>query len=414
MRYFTFLLLLAGFTLNAQTDLGLVTSYSFNGVGCPSQDDNGDPNVQELLNGTSCACGVEGGALYFDGDDDRLIIFGQKIDETFAAVDFTLSFYFKPTLANTAEPQVLFSKKSMCETDSSFMVSFIPGNERLIVDLVETTAQSGSLFYDLDKNSCWYHVAVIRQGGTTILYVNGEEVRRVTSFDSQRVNISNPELFSIGSNDCSTDGDFDGFIDEIRLYNRALSRDEVEDLYFAPDQINVSVNNAGVKETTILLGNSVQIDLNNTCAEDFQWTPTNGVSNDMIAEPLITPTETTTYAIELSDSTNCIAYDSVRIVVVDPTTISCTDILLPSAFTPNGDGLNDEFGISNPFSTGELLAFEIFDRWGNIVYASQDVLSRWDGTYKGTVVAPGVFLYKIHFRCEGKEDVKSGSLTVIR
>jgi gliding motility-associated-like protein len=139
-----------------------------------------------------------------------------------------------------------------------------------------------------------------------------------------------------------------------------------------------------------------------------------GVSNDTIGTPILSPEVTTTYLLELNDSSFCTAYDSIRVIVVDPTTIDCTDILLPSAFTPNGDGLNDEFGISNPFSTGELLAFEIFDRWGNIVYSSLNVLERWDGTYKGTLVDPGVFLYKVHFRCEGQEDVKSGSVTVIR
>ena len=110
----------------------------------------------------------------------------------------------------------------------------------------------------------------------------------------------------------------------------------------------------------------------------------------------------------------CTATDSLQIIVVDPSTIDCSDIFLPTAFTPNGDGLNDFFGISNPFATGELLAFDIFDRWGNIVFSTTDPLDKWNGSYKGTPVNPGVFLYRIQFRCEGEEGVKSGNVTVIR
>lgn len=416
MRYLTFLLIFIAAQLTAQTDLGLITSISFNQVNCPIVDDSGDVGISTLPSGNlGCVCGANGNGLQFDGDDDWFLVTGSKIEESFGAIDFTLSFYFKPLSGNSAENQVLFSKKNDCETDSSFSIKYRPVTRQLSVEMVENPSTSGSISTNLPINFCWYHITVVRQEGTTILYVNGEEVGRVKSFDEQRVNISNNAFFTVGHSECNLDeADFEGIIDEIRLYNRSLSRNEVEDLYVAPDMIANGFNTAGIKDTTIYLGNSIQIQLNPTCIQQFLWSPTDGVSDETAAEPLITPTDTTIYVVTMDDGLQCIINDSLRIIVVDPTTVSCSDILLPSAFTPNNDGLNDVFGISNPFVTGELLAFEIFDRWGNIVFATLDPLEKWDGSFRGTPVNPGVFLYKIHFRCEGKEDVRSGTVTVIR
>ncbi|HFA48733.1 MAG TPA: hypothetical protein ENJ95_06935, partial [Bacteroidetes bacterium] len=72
------------------------------------------------------------------------------------------------------------------------------------------------------------------------------------------------------------------------------------------------------------------------------------------------------------------------------------------------------FGISNPFTTGTILAFDIFDRWGNIVFSTVNPLEKWDGSFRGTPVNPGVFLYRLRFRCDDMEDLISGSVTVIR
>lgn len=413
MRYFTFIFLLTCTTLQAQLDMGLITSFSFDGIGCPAQDANPNSTIVALPPFDSeCLCGLNGGALKYNGD--RLQIIGGGIEETMRTVNFTLSFYFKPILSSSAEPQILFSKKETCQSDSSLTISFVPGNERLIVDMVENPTQSASLFYDLDGESCWYHVALARNDRNTILYINGEEVKRTLAILEQRVNISNTGTFSFGGSDCVDDASFDGLIDEIYLYNRALERDEIEDLYIAPDKIDESLNALGVKEAVVRLGESYQVMLNATCATDFAWFPSDNLSNDMVAEPTIIPTETTTYAVTMSDTLFCIAEDSILITVVDPSTIDCNDILLPSAFTPNGDGLNDDFGISNPFATGVLKNFEIYDRWGNIVFRGPDVYARWDGTYRGDEVNPGVFLYKLHLTCQGEEIVRSGSVTVIR
>jgi gliding motility-associated-like protein len=83
-------------------------------------------------------------------------------------------------------------------------------------------------------------------------------------------------------------------------------------------------------------------------------------------------------------------------------------IYSPNSFTPNGDGLNDVFRFKTLFVTNakteEYTDFEftVLNRWGQIVYISTDLDNPWDGKYKGEIVKPGVYHYKVKFT-DGKE-----------
>ncbi|MEK7254042.1 MAG: LamG-like jellyroll fold domain-containing protein [Bacteroidota bacterium] len=413
MKNLTFLLLFFSLQLSANIEEGLVAWLSFDKTSCQIADENGDPEVQTFVNGDLfCACGVRQNSLQFGGSDDWFYVFGPKVEDAFSTIDFSLSFYFKPTSA-APESQALFTKRLDCSTENAFSVRYNPFSRVLSVELIEGLSISGSITKTLPY-SCWYHVVVIRKGATTTLWLNGEELGSTNAPASQRVDIGNDEPLIVGASNCSVDQDFEGFIDEIRIYDRAISRNDVQELYYAPDQIAIGIVSTGLKDTTIFLGKSVPAAITTSCANFFQWTPTTGVSDASIPNPLITPTETTTYALKFSDSGLCEITDSLRITVLDPSTLDCNDILLPTAFTPNDDGLNDGYGMSNPFVAGEILAFEIYDRWGNIVFSSINPLEKWDGSYKGKPVNPGVFLYRLNYRCEGVENTKTGSVTVIR
>lgn len=399
--------------LRAQLDENLVTHISFNKNGCNVEDEAGDPSINTFIKGeTVCGCGVEENSRFFDGDDDWFYLFGQRIEETFTTIDFSLSFYFKPT-SSIPSNQVLFSKKVGCAAGPAFSVKFNPANRSLSVELFEAPTINASIVKTLPF-SCWYHVVVIRKDKTTILYVNNVELGRVNA--TVRVDIGNSGTFTAGDSDCDSDAYFEGYLDEVRLYSRALSLQDVEDLYLSPNQIKTGLKPSGVNDVSLFLGESVDIELSHTCADIFDWTPTTNVADPDQPNPTITPTETTTYVLDMTDADGCISTDSIRIVVYDKNAIQCGDILLPTAFTPNGDGPieNETFGISNIFAVGDLISFEIFDRWGNIVFYTDDVRGRWDGAYKGEPVNPSTFLYKIRYKCEGKENVHSGNITVLR
>jgi gliding motility-associated-like protein len=110
----------------------------------------------------------------------------------------------------------------------------------------------------------------------------------------------------------------------------------------------------------------------------------------------------------------CVATDSIQITVVDPSSLDCREAYLPNAFTPNDDGVNDTYGISNPYALQELISFEIFDRWGSRVFATADPFMRWDGTYQNKEVNPGVMQYKVRYICNGEEEERFGTLMVMR
>ncbi|MEM7575309.1 MAG: gliding motility-associated C-terminal domain-containing protein, partial [Bacteroidota bacterium] len=231
---------------------------------------------------------------------------------------------------------------------------------------------------------------------------------------SSRVDIFNSGELLIGSSTCLGPAEtaFDGLIDEVRIYNRALDDEEVEGLYEFPDRILTP-------DGRIFLGESLQIDLNSNCGVSYEWVPADGVDNPTIAEPEISPITPgrQTYEVRITDAeSSCVARDTIELLVIDPNTLDCSRILLPKAFTPNGIGpvSNETFGISNPFAVANLTALEIYDRWGGIIFSTSDPFGRWDGNARSEPVAPGVYLWKLVAECEGQQIVKSGSVTVLR
>ncbi|MBX9784103.1 MAG: gliding motility-associated C-terminal domain-containing protein [Chitinophagaceae bacterium] len=78
-------------------------------------------------------------------------------------------------------------------------------------------------------------------------------------------------------------------------------------------------------------------------------------------------------------------------------------IFIPSAFTPNGDGLNDLFQISGAVFVKDF-TMQVFNRWGQLIYTTNNAFNGWDGTYKGNVQNPGIYNYKISYT-----DIQNGT-----
>ncbi len=66
---------------------------------------------------------------------------------------------------------------------------------------------------------------------------------------------------------------------------------------------------------------------------------------------------------------------------------------IPTAFSPNGDGLNETFGIIGEGITEYNL--QIFNRWGELVFESNDVSRQWDGTYRNQKVQTDTYVFKV-------------------
>ncbi len=87
-------------------------------------------------------------------------------------------------------------------------------------------------------------------------------------------------------------------------------------------------------------------------------------------------------------------------------------IVIPNAFTPNGDGLNDTYRIL--FSEVELKEYALYNRWGNEVFRDNSGVWGWDGKYKGVPLPSATYFYYIRYIENGEEKIKKGDLTLIR
>ncbi|MCC7231702.1 MAG: gliding motility-associated C-terminal domain-containing protein [Bacteroidia bacterium] len=86
-------------------------------------------------------------------------------------------------------------------------------------------------------------------------------------------------------------------------------------------------------------------------------------------------------------------------------------IYIPNAFTPNGDGMNDTFGVKGEGIRDYHLY--IYDRWGAVLFDSVNPQAQWDGKYKGQPVQAGTYVYQV-FALGFPGHEKTGSVTLIR
>ncbi len=408
---------LAGVAAQAQDLEDQLEAY-FSFDQCKATDDSGNGSSGLFNDSVACVCGVSGGqALRFGGPNlPGSVQFNSaaQINEVFTTSDFTISFYFRPLPVAQSEggAQLIMAKQSSCNTERAFWVRYTPTPKRKISsgisqnDTLLTTVSA-----EIDDSLCWQHVVLIRSGNRYSLVLNGVERDEKTT--PARVDLSSGAPFQISKPVCLLDRPFKGDLDELRVYNKAINDspdypDFLEALSRNPDKI---VNN----DTLVYLGNSFQIQTTPSCAQQFEWSPTDNVASYTDPNTVISPTLSTTYYLKFFHADGCQAYDSIRVKVIDPDTLDCSQIFIPNAFTPNATkNTNDIFGISNPYAVDDFISFEVFDRWGGRVFNAVDQFETWDGTVKGQPVNPGVFLYRLRYRCEGVEKVKSGNLTVLK
>ncbi|HTO14906.1 MAG TPA: gliding motility-associated C-terminal domain-containing protein [Edaphocola sp.] len=91
-----------------------------------------------------------------------------------------------------------------------------------------------------------------------------------------------------------------------------------------------------------------------------------------------------------------------------------SNLMIPTAFTPNGDGINDNFKIAN-LKDEKIIDFRVFNRWGTIYYLDRGDNKGWDGSYKDRIVEPGAYGYIIRIQYkDGREEVFKGTVLLFR
>jgi gliding motility-associated-like protein len=161
-------------------------------------------------------------------------------------------------------------------------------------------------------------------------------------------------------------------------------------------------------DTTISLGDVVQLNAIN--APDYTWTPVEGLSCVDCAAPVAQPMQRTTYVVTTITGRNCIKTDSVTIFVD-----ARRFLFVPTAFTPNKDGVNDVFKVK----AGGVAVFRmsVYNRWGQLIFTSADMRKGWDGTYIRELQPNGAYVYMIEYAYYGADEKvyqRKGTVTLIR
>ncbi|MEZ5014657.1 MAG: choice-of-anchor L domain-containing protein [Chitinophagales bacterium] len=154
-------------------------------------------------------------------------------------------------------------------------------------------------------------------------------------------------------------------------------------------------------ESTVLQGSSD--------APVNSWWPPDFLSDINVLDPVANPDETIWYYLTAISPIGCVSIDSVHIVVVEPEAA-----IVPNAFSPNGDGVNDELHIVT-FENIELISFAIFNRWGEKIFETNDILAGWDGTFAGEPQEVGVYIYILTGLNEKNENIQyHGTISLLR
>jgi gliding motility-associated-like protein len=143
----------------------------------------------------------------------------------------------------------------------------------------------------------------------------------------------------------------------------------------------------------------------NTFGLEYNWSPSIGLSCTDCAYPTAIPSSPTWYYLTTINNTGCVGIDSVFVRPYFP-------VYVPNTVTPNGDGLNDVFLVVGENLTGFHL--QIFDRWGILIFETNNPNEPWLAGYKGYFVPNDVYTWKLSFDSIERRQELIGHVTVIR
>ncbi|MFN7115153.1 MAG: gliding motility-associated C-terminal domain-containing protein [Saprospiraceae bacterium] len=223
--------------------------------------------------------------------------------------------------------------------------------------------------------------------------LNGTSYRSINGFPYSINNLAagNYRVFVRDANDCEI------------TFNTAI---------LAPSEPKVDLG----PDLTIKLGDSVElVGLTNFDPSKIEWRPADSVSTPNALRTFVSPIETTTYALTISDTSGCTATDQITVFIN-----RARNVFIPTAFSPDGDGINDFFVINAGDDVVRIKELRIFDRWGNMMFRRgafqpNDPQFGWNGTFNGREVNIGVYVYYLEIEfIDGFVEIFEGDITVVR
>jgi len=164
-------------------------------------------------------------------------------------------------------------------------------------------------------------------------------------------------------------------------------------------------------DSTLIIGEFYEANILLGAGYEFEWTPDIWISCTDCPDPVMQPLQDTTYFVTITDSLGCFEVEW----RYDFEVLPLFSIELPDAFSPNGDGVND-FVFVRGWGIEKLISWKIFNRWGELVFETDDINQGWNGQYKGEFQMADTFSYIV----EGKPYIsetpvqKSGFINIVK
>jgi gliding motility-associated-like protein len=143
-------------------------------------------------------------------------------------------------------------------------------------------------------------------------------------------------------------------------------------------------------DTAVVIGQPLQlnaVDVDGSGFTSYVWSPAQGLSDPNIADPTTVVTGDIVYTVEATTTSGCTATG--RIAVVAATNVG---LIVPNAFTPNNDGHNDILKVLG-FGIQSLKYFRVYNRWGQLVFASANESTGWNGSIGGQPAPGGTYVW---------------------
>ncbi len=148
----------------------------------------------------------------------------------------------------------------------------------------------------------------------------------------------------------------------------------------------------------------------------YAWSPAEHLSCIDCPAPVFTPPtpapDSVTYRVTVTNAAGCTAVAVYRVRVLPP--CDPANVRMPDAFSPDGDGVNDVFRPVAQEGLEVILGLEIFNRWGEKVYAGGGANVGWDGRIDGKDAAVDTYLYLLEVLCDGEKAKRVGELSLLR
>lgn len=138
----------------------------------------------------------------------------------------------------------------------------------------------------------------------------------------------------------------------------------------------------------------------------FSWQPDSLLNDPSLANPVASPIQTTWFVLTVTTPDGCVSIDSALVTVLP-------EVVIPTGFTPNGDGYNDTW-IIDFIDLFPQVEVEVYNRWGELLFRSVGYQQPWDGRYSGGLVPVGTYYYVVDLNDPEFPEAFTGPLTIVR